>query len=201
MELFINKLLSGIIQVAVFSAIPFIFWIFFYRNKETFFKWIGVKSIEISKIKEVVKYSMLVLLFYFPLSYFILKILEDVEVASSEFTGLGIVALPSVLVYAFITTGLSEEILFRGFLLKRFSNKFDLKLGNIIQASLFALIHGIMFFTLTNVTNTIIIIIFTAVIGWIMGYINEEKADGSIVPSWILHGISNVFACLLTLFV
>ncbi len=200
MEIFINELLSGIIQVVVFSAIPFVFWLFFYRNKEAFFKWIGFKSIEISKVKEGIKYSMLVLLFYCTLGYFILKILEDVEVASSEFTGLGMVALPAVLVYAFISTGLSEEIFFRGFLLKRFSNKFGLKLGNTIQAILFGLLHGIMFFTLTTVINTIIIIFFTAAIGWIMGYINEEKAAGSIVPSWILHGLSNVFACLLTLF-
>jgi hypothetical protein len=32
-----------------------------------------------------------------------------------------------------------------------------------------------------------LVIAFTGTLGWLMGYINE-KADGSILPSWILMG-------------
>jgi len=27
-----------------------------------------------------------------------------------------------------------------------------------------------------------------------MGYINEKKADGSILPSWSIHAIANIFS-------
>lgn len=33
-----------------------------------------------------------------------------------------------------------------------------------------------------------------------MGYVNEKKANGSIVPSWIIHGIANLFSAIITMF-
>lgn len=48
--------------------------------------------------------------------------------------------------------------------------------------------------------NAIIITLFTALIGWVMGYLNEKLAAGSIIPSWILHGFSNLFSSLLMMF-
>lgn len=116
------------------------------------------------------------------------------------FSGMGIVGLPSALIYAFIKTALSEEILFRGFLLKRLSNKFGFRIGNIVQSILFGLLHGAIFFSLINFEKVVLIISFTGLIAWCMGYVNEKKADGSIMPSWIIHGIANTFSAIISMF-
>lgn len=75
-----------------------------------------------------------------------LYILKDVDMATSDFTCLGIQALPAIIVYAVFNTAFSEELLFRDFLLKRLNNHFGFVTANIIQAALFGLLHGIMFF-------------------------------------------------------
>lgn len=126
----------------------------------------------------------------------ILSSLKNVEMATSEFTGMGFQAIPAVVIY----TALPEELLFRDFLLKRMSNKFGFQISNIIQATLFGLLHGIMFFSLVGTNKTILIIIFTDVIAWLMGYINEKKANGSILPSWFVHTVSNIFSGICSAF-
>ena len=78
--------------------------------------------------------------------------------------------------------------------MKRLANKFGFNIANIIQALLFGLLHGIMFFMLVGIVKTILIIAFTGVIAWFMGYINEKYSNGSMIPSWIIHTISNLFS-------
>jgi hypothetical protein len=46
----------------------------------------------------------------------------------------------------------------------------------------------------------IIIGLFTGFLGWFMGYINEKTASGSIIPSWIIHGLANTFSSIVSLF-
>lgn len=53
--------------------------------------------------------------------------------------------------------------------------------------------HGVMFFSHVGIVKAILKSIFTSSIAWLMGYINEKKANGSIVPSWIIHAISIYF--------
>lgn len=33
-----------------------------------------------------------------------------------------------------------------------------------------------------------------------MGWINEKQSDGSIVPSWLLHGLANLIASIIAMF-
>lgn len=54
--------------------------------------------------------------------------------------------------------------------------------------------HGVMFFTLAGAVKAILIIAFTGAIAWFMGYVNEKCANGSIIPSWIIHTVSNLFS-------
>lgn len=63
-----------------------------------------------------------------------LYVVRGMETATSEFTGLGAAALPAIVVYAAFNTAFPEELLFRGFLLKRLSNKFGFHVANFIQA-------------------------------------------------------------------
>ncbi|MGM1047647.1 MAG: CPBP family intramembrane glutamic endopeptidase [Bacillota bacterium] len=125
---------------------------------------------------------------------------DKAEVAASQFYGVGISGIAAAVLYAFIQTGLSEEILFRGFIGKRAVSAWGFSVGNTIQAVLFGCLHGLMFFSSTGIFNAVIITIFTACIGWVMGYINEKLADGSIIPGWTLHGFANLLSAIVMMF-
>lgn len=198
MWLFVNTLVSSIFQLILFSLIPFLWWFFTSKKKEKFFQWIGIKKM--NKSKNTIVSMMLILIVYILLAIYMLFITKDLETATSLFYGLGLRGIFSAIIWSFVQTGLTEEILFRGFLLKRISNRFGFLAGNIIQSILFGLIHGIMFFGVTSVLNAIIIIFVTGLIGFSMGYINEKVVGGSIIPSWLLHGVSNLFSSIFSLF-
>ena len=54
------------------------------------------------------------------------------------------------------------------------ANKFGFNIANLTQALLFGLLHGVMFFSLVGAIKAILILFFTSVIAWLMGYINEK---------------------------
>lgn len=194
MDLLMKKLTNSIIQIIIFSIIPFLWWLITSRKKMNFFEWIGLKKVNNIKENKLFAWIFSVLVLFLIISVFILYSLKNVNVASSEFTGLGIKSLPSILIYAIFNTSLPEEILFRGFLLKRIGNKFGFIVSNGIQSLLFGCIHGIMFFSAIGILKSMLIILFTGIIGWIMGYINEKKVNGSILPSWFIHAVANIFS-------
>jgi hypothetical protein len=35
----------------------------------------------------------------------------------------------------------------------------------------------------------------------VFGYLNEKKADGSIIPSWIAHGLANLITYITVAFI
>ena len=196
----VNKIISSIVEIVLISLIPFIWWIATAKQKENFLKWIGIKGIEKKNKKTTLISTLLISLMFILVSIFPLYITKDIETATSEFKGLGISALLPALIYAILNTSLPEEIFFRGFLLKRIASKFGYLIANIIQSVIFGLLHGIMFFNILGVVKTIIIIFFTGLIAFAMGYVNEKKANGSILPSWFIHALSNIFASIVEMF-
>ena len=177
MDLLMKKLTNSIIQIIIFSLIPFLWWLITSRKKMNFFEWIGLKKVNNIKENKLFAWIFSVLVLFLIISVFILYSLKNVNIASSEFTGLGIKSLPSILIYAIFNTSLPEEILFRGFLLKRIGNKFGFIVSNGIQSLLFGCIHGIIFFSAVGILKSIVITLFTGMIGWIIGYINEKKLE------------------------
>ena len=200
MSLLISKVVSSVVQIILFTLIPLIWWLVTARKKENFFSWIGLKNTGEAKVSKIFIAMFAVLVPFFVLSAFMLSSIKGVETATSEFTGLGAVAIPAILVYAIFNTALPEEIVFRGFLLKRVSNKFGFTAANIIQSLLFGLMHGVMFFQYVGAVKAVIIILFTGAIGWFMGFVNEKIANGSILPSWGIHAIANIFSGLCSAF-
>ena len=191
MSLFIQTLIEAILQVVVLSIIPIVWWLITSRKEKSFWNWIGFKKFSLKENRTLIWIAGVSIAFL-PLSLFTIYILRNVETATSDFSGLGIAALPAILIYAIFKTALSEEIVFRGFLLKRVSGRFGFHAGNVVQSILFGLMHGVMFFSVTSVINAIIITLVTGGIGWCMGYVNEKKAEGSILPSWCIHAIANI---------
>lgn len=201
MTLFINMLLSSIIQMLLFCLIPFVWWGVTARKEESFFRWIGLKGIGKEMRKAAALNTIAIAILFLTVSSFILYVTRDVETAAaSYFGGIGIRALPAALVWAVLNTALSEELLFRGFLLKRLSNKFGFTVGNIVQSVIFGLMHGIMFFAVVSVFQAAAVTAFTGLIAFAMGYLNERKSDGSILPSWIVHAVSNTFSATIAMF-
>ena len=40
----VNKIISSVMQIILFSLIPLIWWLITARKRESFFKWIGLKK-------------------------------------------------------------------------------------------------------------------------------------------------------------
>ncbi len=196
----VNKIISSVMQIILFSLIPLIWWLITARKKESFFKWIGLKKIEKENKKSSVVNMLPIAISYLIVSFITIYLIKDIETATSEFAGMGVSALLPALIYAIFNTALPEEILFRGFLLKRIASKFGYMIANIIQSTIFGLLHGFMFFYVLGIVKTIVIIFFTGIIAFAMGYINEKKANGSILPSWFIHALSNIFASIVAMF-
>ena len=137
---------------------------------------------------------------YIVISSIIIYLIKDVETAVSEFNGMGIKGLLPALIYSVFNTSLPEELLFRGFLLKRLANKFGYMSANIIQSVIFGLLHGVMFFNVLDVARVLLIVFFIVIIAFSMGYLIEIKATGSILPSWFIHALSNIFASIVAMF-
>lgn len=195
-----SLLISSAIQVILLSIIPFAWWVLTKRKEVSFLHWIGIKKpIIVDKKKYALSFSMTIIL-YLGLAFIIPLLLVSSETATSEFAGQGISALLPALIYAFLQTGLSEEIFFRGFLTKVLSGRYGFKLGNSMQAIIFGLIHGMMFISDIGYFKAIIIVLITGIIGLLMGWINEKQAGGSIIPSWLLHGLANMISAIIVMF-
>ncbi len=201
MQLFINLLISSMLQFVIINLIPFIWWLFSAKKKGIkYFEWIGLKAVAKGNLSATIVSVLIGLICFGTLSIVILFITKDIETATSQFAGLGIAGLVPAVLYAFVQTSLTEEMFFRGFLLKQIKAKFNFTIANIIQSVLFGLMHGVMFFSLTSILTAILITLFTAIIAFYMGYINERKAGGSIIPSWGIHGFANILSSVIALF-
>lgn len=192
MTLAINKIINSLLEIILFSLLPFLFWYFSARKQESFKEWIGLKKIK--GAKKTALAIIIVTTFYLLISLILLNSLKNIENATTEFQGLRFAALPAIFIYAVFNTSFPEEILFRGFILKRLANKLGFAKANFIQGLLFGILHGVMFFPLVGNLKSILIILLTSLAAFAMGYVNEEISGGSIIPGWIIHAISNLIA-------
>lgn len=198
MPLFIDKIMSSLLQIAVFAVVPFIWWLITARKRQKFTEWVGLKKIEGGRktLTAVIATSAAFILS----GALTLCLMRGAETAVSEFAGLRTAAVPAIIVYAVFNTAFPEELLFRGFILKRLANKLGFITADFIQALLFGLLHGVMFFPLLGTVKAIFIILFTGSVAWLMGYVNERVSNGSIIPSWIIHAASNLFSGICSAF-
>ena len=152
MELIISSVLTAIINLLVFSSIPLIWWFCRYRKKERFFKWIGIYKPQLkSKWWLLLIFAVLYYFFYnFDFTQLVdANTLAYIENSSSvsvnAFAGIGVAAILPALIENFIANGVAEEILYRGFLCKRFCNKLGDVQGILLQALLFGLMHNVIY--------------------------------------------------------
>ena len=134
MELLFSELVGAMMQLVMFAMIPFVWWLITARKKAGFFSWIGLKKIRhegkwmttgLIMIAAIAGYTGLT-------GLIVSRYSEGITMAGSGFAGKGAVAIPAILAYGYIRTGLAEELLFRGFLEKRISSRFGFAVGNAI---------------------------------------------------------------------
>lgn len=197
----INLLISAILQVVLFSIIPFVWWLISGRKENSFLKWLGLKKPVIKNKPRYLVFILIVLVILLLPSLLVITLFVDESAtATNQFSGQGISALIPALIYSFLQTGFSEELFFRGFLTKRFIHKFGFQWGNIIQGLLFGLLHGILFVSITGLLSAVVIVLITGVVGYLLGWINEKQSSGSILSSWIVHGFVNTVASIIAMF-
>ena len=210
LELIIESISTIISNIIIFVSIPFIWWLIRYRKKVSFLKWVGLikpklKSNWMWIIVFIIAYSFFYL---FDFTIFMdeksLEVMQSSEnVSVNIYTRLGFIAIIPALLKTFIANGLCEEVLFRGFICKRFVNKFGKTLGVIIQGILFGLMHNAIYM-LTGIEVSIqfhiVLFIFTGMGGLLLGVLNEKIYNGSIIPSICLHVLGNFISNLSVIF-
>lgn len=196
-----STIVSGLIQVVVFALIPLAVYLVTARRQGRFFEYIGLKRAP----GQAIVYGVLVGLVSFPVMFGLTSLSGAAELLSdpSSQTGrLGELAasdgVPTMLfvalVQALVTTALSEEILFRGFLAKRLIGWLGFGVGNTAQALVFGAIHGLLFMGASTGLSTLAlaaVVLLPAVQGWLIGWLNERLGGGSIVPGWCAHAVAN----------
>lgn len=200
MTLFMSKLMSGIMELLIVSVIPFITWLIWSRKKVGFFDWIGLKKVQTQQKRRLLLTILGISLLFLLFSIVVFSWFDSSKTATADFSGKGIGAFPAILAYAILGTALPEEIFFRGFLLKRVQGKLGFLGANLVQSLLFGLIHGYMFIQQTDVLIAMVIFAYTSFIAFVLGAINEQQANGSILPSFFIHTLVNTTAGLLFAF-
>lgn len=196
----LQRIISAFIQILFIILPPSIWWFVTVRGKVPFMEWIGLKAVKRDKVSYLITWIIGGFLLFTAFSIFIFPLTRSIETATSAFSGMGLKALPSILIYSFLQTSLPEELLFRGFLLKRLVNHMPFVFANTIQAIAFGLLHGVLFASVVSLEVTFFIIFFTGAIAAYLGFVNEKKAGGSILTSWIIHALANILSGLVAAF-
>lgn len=202
--LIINELQRAFAQILALSFIPFTWWALWRegtkKSKCSFFEWIGLKKPIITQKIRFIIIVIIALIVSAAMSLLLDPVLpDDIQLANERFAGQGMRAFVPALIFSLFATALPEEVFFRGFLGKHLIIKFGFGVGNTIQAVIFGFLHGAIMFPALGMAIPILVIGFTGTLGWLMGYINE-KAEGSIFPSWFIHAISNIYACVIIMY-
>jgi len=210
MELILSSISTTIVNLIVFSLIPFVWWFFRHRKEVNFFKWLGFIKPQLKSKWWVLVIFAIVYYFFYNFDFTVLINSETMEalensgsVAANAFAGIGVAAIIPALIENFIANGVAEEILFRGFLCKRLCGKLGSTKGIISQAVLFALMHNALYAlggAPVGMDYHLIMFVFTGTGALLLGFVNEKIYNGSIIPSIILHGAGNFLASMAVAF-
>ncbi|WP_336635916.1 CPBP family intramembrane glutamic endopeptidase [Lysinibacillus fusiformis] len=194
-------MINAVVQVMLFSVIPFVWWSFTAKKKQPFLKWLGIhRPVIVDKGKYAIFYMLAIVVLVVPNFALVFFYMEASILASNQFAGLGLAGIIPALLYAIIQTGLSEELLFRGFLLKRLAKPFGFQVGNLLQSLVFGCIHGAMLWTVLPCPIILLVVLSTGLAGYVMGWMNERVSGGSIMTSWSIHSLTNLMTACLSMF-
>ncbi len=203
----LSEIISVFLQILVFAFVPFVVYFIRFRRWSGFYRYIGLY---LSNRKANLWAFISSTVLFVPILILVLlnpdfkDIMHNQESMTGKFRamGFGLESVILLILAATLKTALAEEILFRGFVAKRLIAVTNYKTGNLIHAILFGLIHTLIFLSISdNVLFLTVIFLFPAAGSYIMVYLNEKIANGSIIPGWIAHTTANLLSYLIIGFV
>lgn len=191
---------QGLIQLALFTSIPLVVYLIMNRTTTGFLDRMGL-YLPNSLWSFIITYIFIRSLKPFQMKIYNKIFLKDKTKKEKSFKGVNEDLIEegynretaaAAIFRGLITTGLSEEILFRGFIARGLIGAFGFVAGNIIQAIIFALPHALPIIIKEKeigigVYEFFRVFVLAICMGWIMMFL----CSGSILPLWAEHGINN----------
>lgn len=130
--------LTAVVQVLVFSAVPFLVYLARRRTARGFLRYVGLYVPE----RRTLLWATLLVLVTAPLMLWMFSTpgLREVAIGPATVAGAlrqleaGAGSVVILLLYAWVQTSLAEEIFFRGFIAQRLIDWFGFAIGNVVQA-------------------------------------------------------------------
>ncbi len=194
----LNQIFSAVAQVLVFLFIPFLFYVFRKDRSRGFGHFIGMtrpgwKAMGLAAATSIIFIAAGVLMAMRDPE--MLALLHAPKTVTGHLRALGLNehSIIILLIIALVKTSLAEEILFRGFIGKQLVRRMGFRRGNILQALIFGLVHLVLFWVVVEAGPgpCTFIFVFSTFAGWLVGFIKEKYAQGSILPGWLSHGLGN----------
>jgi membrane protease YdiL (CAAX protease family) len=199
----ISLLISALLQVVLFSAVPFVVYAIPRRTVRGFPAHTGLtRPTNGSLLLGVLAGALFtgVMLTLFMTAPDLRDLATGPNTVPGKLRPLGPSAagVAALLIAAMIQTALAEEIFFRGFLAKRLITSLGFAWGNALQATGFGATHLLLFAGPGGATfspaRAAMVVGATGLIGGLLCWINERRANGSIFPGWLAHGVANVIS-------
>ena len=90
MNLFMSKLVNGILELIIVSFIPFMTWLIWRRKKVGFFDWIGLKKVQTKNISQLLQIILGMALVFLLFSVVLFSWFDSSKTATADFSGKGI---------------------------------------------------------------------------------------------------------------
>ncbi len=147
--------ISALLQVLLFTLIPFLVYLLRHRSTTGFLHYIGLYGSPAKALYLAIAVSLLYALPTLGLALFdagFREILFDPHSVTGQLRQMefGPEVIYIWLVLALVKTALSEEIFFRGFVAKRMIGWLGYQFGNWFQATIFGLVHVLLFAGITS---------------------------------------------------
>lgn len=206
---FMKKMIKdGLFQLFLFTAVPFIVFLILNRRFSGFLTRIGFYMPD--HLYAFVVVVVITRSLSYVLRFFEKKIFSDKDIKASEEGGPSLLfrkqgkskaTIIALLFTAIITTGLSEEILFRGFITKGLILWIGFVGGNTIQAIIFSSLHAIpQYITTKKINISVFEFVRVFSIAFTFGILLVYVCNGSILPLWFSHALGNALGFYKTAF-
>jgi membrane protease YdiL (CAAX protease family) len=194
--MFINALLSALLNVVVLAGIPFLLYAVWQRgrHKRPFGEIAQRAGLCLGKPRYLAHSAAFALVNTAVLVIWPPPLEPFTREGSPQHAFVGLTlsaAIPLALLYGVIKTGFSEELLFRGLIAGSLSRRLPLIWANLLQALIFLVPHGLVVVVMPELW-LILPVIFGASL--FMGWVRIKS--GSILGPWLCHAAANVTICL-----
>tara|TARA_R110000868_G_scaffold165291_3_gene398244 strand:+ start:23520 stop:24149 length:630 start_codon:yes stop_codon:yes gene_type:complete len=192
--------IDTLVQLIVVMLVGSLAWLIFARKRSGLRAWLGLtlpplRAVGLTLLAALVIVPASLAIFVFSPMNAAASGENTVAAALTAFEGDWASIALAILLLAVFKTALSEEIFFRGLIAKRLVNGLGFGFGNLLQALIFGAVHLLIFVIpggpAFDPMMAAGIVGVTGSGAWVSVWLNEKPGQGSIMPGWILHGLTN----------